>query len=25
MLDPLPMPEGKPVFQRNLIGGGHGR
>jgi zinc protease len=25
MLDPLPMPEGKPAFQRNLIGGGHGR
>jgi zinc protease len=25
VLDPLPMPEGKPVFQRNLIGGGHGR
>jgi zinc protease len=25
VLDPLPMPEGKPAFQRNLIGGGHGR
>lgn len=25
VLDPLPMPEGKPVFQRNLMGGGHGR
>lgn len=25
ILDPLPMPEGQPAFQRNLIGGGHGR
>jgi zinc protease len=25
VLDPLPMPQGAPVFQRNLIGGGHGR
>jgi zinc protease len=25
VLDPLPMPEGKPVFQRNLMGGGHVR
>jgi zinc protease len=25
VLDPQPMPEGKPAFQRNLIGGGHGR
>jgi zinc protease len=25
VLDPLPMPEGKPAFQRNLMGGGHGR
>jgi len=25
VLDPLPMPEGKPVFQRNLMGVGHVR
>ncbi len=25
VLDPLPMPEGKPAFQRNLMGGGHVR
>jgi zinc protease len=25
ILDPLPMPEGQPAFQRNLIGGGHVR
>lgn len=25
VLDPLPMPQGAPVFQRNLIGGGHVR
>jgi len=25
VLDPLPMPEGQSTFQRNLIGGGHGR
>jgi zinc protease len=25
VLDPQPMPEGKPAFQRNLMGGGHGR